>query len=123
MASTPYPAGKEVVVKAVSGETLYVSPTIASKLQATIPMANTDFKQCVAFRYEMGKKVIEMRERLRKERALNAEKTNSSTDSSATTDAPSDLDELPVPGDFGHGKFCICSDCREKRLALTGSMK
>ena len=31
--------------------------------------------------------------------------------------------DLLAPGDFGHGKFCICSECREKRLALTGSMK
>ena len=27
------------------------------------------------------------------------------------------------PPYFGHGRFCICKDCREKRLAQTGSLK
>jgi len=33
------------------------------------------------------------------------------------------FEDLPSPGDYGHGKFCICSDCRTKRLAQTGSIK
>ena len=40
-----------------------------------------------------------------------------------TNEESSLFEDLPIPGDFGHGKFCICKDCREKRLAATGSMK
>ena len=40
-----------------------------------------------------------------------------------TSEDSSLFEDLPIPGDFGHGKFCICKDCREKRLAATGSMK
>ena len=32
-------------------------------------------------------------------------------------------DVIPDPLDFGHGRFCICKQCREKRLARTGSLK
>ena len=62
MASSPVPAGKEVVAKAIRGNTLLISPSVSSNLKATIDMEKTDFKQCVAFRFEMGKKIIEMRE-------------------------------------------------------------
>ena len=39
------------------------------------------------------------------------------------TKSTSLFEDLPQPGDYGHGKFCICSDCRTKRLADTGSMR
>ena len=31
-----------------------------------------------------------------------------------TNEDSSLFEDLPIPGDFGHGKFCICKDCREK---------
>ena len=123
MASSPVPAGKEVVAKAIRGNTLLISPSVSSNLKATIDMEKTDFKQCVAFRFEMGKKIIEMREKRRKEMALGKREGITAASSSKDKQESDNMDELTIPGDFGHGKFCICSDCRQKRLALTGSMK
>tara|TARA_B100001057_G_C22823542_1_gene940419 strand:+ start:687 stop:1451 length:765 start_codon:yes stop_codon:yes gene_type:complete len=123
LASTPLAAGKEVVAKAIRGTTLLVSPSQSSKLQATIDMEKTDFKQCVAFRFEMGKKIIELREQQRKERELAKQEGRLSQSETREKEESVDIEDLNIPGDFGHGKFCICSECRQKRLALTGSMK
>lgn len=123
MASTPFVAGKEVVAKAIRGTTLLVSPSESSKLQATIDMEKTDFKQCVAFRFEMGKKIIELREQQRKERELAKQEGTLSQSETKEKEESINIEDLNIPGDFGHGKFCICSECRQKRLALTGSMK
>ena len=123
MASTRFAVGKEVVAKAIRGTTLLVSPSESSKLQATIEMEKTDFKQCVAFRFEMGKKIIELRERQRKERELAKQAGTLSQSEIKEKEEIINIDDLNIPGDFGHGKFCICSECRQKRLALTGSMK
>mgnify|MGYP001416778026 CR=1 FL=1 len=123
MASTQFAAGKEVVVKAIKGTTLLVSPSESSKLQATIDMEKTDFKQCVAFRFEMGKKIIELREQQRKERELAKQTGTPPKSETQEKDKSINIEDLNIPGDFGHGKFCICSECRQKRLALTGSMK
>ena len=123
MASTPFAAGKEVVAKAIRGTTLLISPSESSKLQATIDMEKTDFKQCVAFRFEMGKKIIELREQQRKERELAKRKGTLSQLETKEKEENINIEDMNIPGDFGHGKFCICSECRQKRLALTGSMK
>lgn len=123
MASTPFAAGKEVVAKAIRGTTLFVSPSESSKLQATIDMEKTDFKQCVAFRFEMGKKIIELREQQRKERELAKGEGTLSQSETKEKMENINIENMNIPGDFGHGKFCICSECRQKRLALTGSMK
>ena len=40
-----------------------------------------------------------------------------------TTPSKIEKDVIPDPLDFGHGRFCICKECREKRLAKTGSLK
>lgn len=123
MASTPFAAGKEVVAMAIRGTTLLVSPSASSKLQATIDMEKTDFKQCVAFRFEMGKKIIELREQQRKERERAKQEGTLSHSEIKEKEESINIEDLNIPGDFGHGKFCICSECRQKRLALTGSMK
>ena len=47
MASSPVPAGKEVVAKAIRGNTLLISPSVSSNLKATIDMEKTDFKNNV----------------------------------------------------------------------------
>ena len=48
---------------------------------------------------------------------------NVKTEADKITEQEPLFEDLPIPGDYGHGKFCICKDCREKRLAATGSMK
>ena len=60
-------------------------------------------------------------------RKLSTGQNISSIESNKPNDAPiagqsSLFRDLPIPGDFGHGKFCICKDCRDKKeLAATGS--
>jgi hypothetical protein len=134
MGSAPVPAGKEVVAVALRGRNLTVSPSIGSRMTASIHIDQTDFKQGVAYLFELRKV-----ERARHEKDLKAKtiarqnspppsKTASSSDKlkvskpKATADNSLFMD-LPIPGDYGHGKFCICGDCRKKRLAQTGSLK
>ena len=119
MATLPFPAGKEVVVKSILGEKLLISPTISSNLVAKINIEDTDFKECVAFRFEMGKKIIEKREMTKKKAQSTATNITNKVEKVVTPET----DQFLVPGDFGHGKFCVCSDCRQKRLAITGSIK
>ena len=100
-------------------------------MRATIAMDDTDFKDGVAYLFEMRKRQREdyaKRKAMKEQTALVA-KANSSQEpkiKSPTSPKPSSsslFEDLPSPGDFGHGKFCICSDCRTKRLAQTGSIK
>jgi len=123
MATTPAGIDKDVVVKGVVGTNLLISPSLNSKFTTKIELEKTDFKKCVAFRFEMGKKAL-LAQKLARAKASSklGNQKNKKTSSSATYEKNQDNPSL-VPGDFGHGKFCICSDCRQKRLALTGSMK
>ena len=134
MGSAPVPAGKEVVAVALRGRNLTVSPSVGSKMTASIDIDQTDFKQGVAYLFELRKvqraRYLEnMKNRTVAQRnspkppptAPNrtkpiAKETKDSNDNSLFMD-------LPTPGDYGHGKFCICGDCRKKRLAQTGSLK
>jgi hypothetical protein len=95
--SSLLPAGKEVFAIGHKGSLLAVSPSKNGSMRGTIAMDSTDFKDGVAYLFEMRK-----RQRI--------------------AYAPL-FEDLPSPGDYGHGKFCICSDCRTKRLAQTGSIK
>ena len=125
VASSLLPKGKEVVARGIQGTNLMISPSLDSKLIASIEMDNTDFKLGVAYRFEIGKKIIQMRED-RMKKALLSQQSNSEKASNRIENTANEqeiTDELLIPGDFGHGKFCICSDCRQKRLAKFGSLK
>lgn len=120
IATTPLDAAKDVVVKGIMGESLVISPSVNSKFETTIELDKTDFKKCVAFRFEMGKKAL-----LAKKLATT-QATSKLGNKNPPRNAKSESKQnnaLLIPGDFGHGKFCICPECREKRLALIGSMK
>ncbi|HBJ61335.1 MAG TPA: hypothetical protein DDY76_06340, partial [Opitutae bacterium] len=56
LATSSLPAGKEVVALGLRGTTLTVSPSLNSRLRATIDLANTDFKQGVAYLFELRKR-------------------------------------------------------------------
>lgn len=125
--SSLLPAGKEVFAIGHKGSLLAVSPSKNGSMRGTIAMDSTDFKDGVAYLFEMRK-----RQRMdyaeRKAKKTNPEITKASTPSipkSVSKPKPSTplFEDLPTPGDYGHGKFCICSDCRTKRLAQTGSIK
>ena len=98
-------------------------------MRGSIAMDDTDFKDGVAYLFELRKmQRLAYAKRKAEESENIAMKTNSSTQSKTKT-APKTkastplFEDLPSPGDYGHGKFCICSDCRTKRLAQTGSIK
>ena len=77
IAESKMESGREVVVKSINGQSLLVSPTLASNLKGEINLDKTDFKQSVAFRFEMGKKIIEMRKRLKEQKEKGTTGVNS----------------------------------------------
>jgi hypothetical protein len=100
-------------------------------MRASIAMDETDFKDGVAYLFELRKmQRAAYAERQAKESQSIASKSTNLAKAKPIIKAkpkakPSNslFEDLPSPGDYGHGKFCICSDCRTKRLAQTGSMK
>ena len=132
IASSVHPAGKEVIALAHNGNMLTVAPSKRGTMRGTISMDETDFKDGVAYLFVLRKL---QREAYAAKKAKEMEliaKTPSVTRPKPSSPAPiktqkkeqkSLFEDLPSPGDYGHGKFCICSDCRTKRLAQTGSIK
>ena len=124
-------SGDEVVALGVVGNELILSPSKSGKMRGKISINQTDFKQGVAYLFELRKQQradYENRQKqLAKNNKISGEKHSVSSqrnDRNGKIEEESSLfEDLPIPGDFGHGKFCICTDCREKRLAATGSMK
>ena len=114
--------GDEVFAINISGRNLVISPSKLGNMKGFIPVEQTDFKQGVAYLFELRKKQNEEYER-RKSQIANSKtaqpiKKNINKDVPTTSSEVSLFEDLPIPGDFGHGKFCICKDCREKRLAM-----
>lgn len=133
--SSAMPSGSEVVALGLKGKTLTVSPSVGANMFASIDIDETDFKQGVAYLFELRKWQRRRQQELQAQ-ALAQKKSPSQPTSSTTRPNPSSspskpeekpsnslFEDLPQPGDYGHGKFCICGDCRKKRLAQTGSLK
>ena len=121
-------AGEEVVALGIIGNELILSPSKNGNMRGKIEVDQTDFKQGVAYLFQLRKQQRVEYERRKGEVAKNNKVTKPSIQASKNTNKNTNKDsslfeDLPIPGDFGHGKFCICKDCREKRLAATGSMK
>jgi hypothetical protein len=123
--SFPRAAGDEVVALALVGNQLHVSPAKTSKQQNVLSVDETDFKTCVAYLFEVRKR---QRKAHATELALSRErKTNQTASTSVVRANPSSrepqelpergtlFEDIPPPMDVGHGKFCICGDCRQKR--------
>jgi hypothetical protein len=112
------PAGTELQVLGSKGNTLVVANLHNSKLRGEVDIDQTDFKQLLAYRFELN-------QRKKKEaQASRAEQATLKAEGKIVKPKPTqDMDVIPDPLDFGHGRFCICRDCREKRLAKTGSLK
>ncbi len=112
------PAGTELQVLGVKGSTLIVANLNNTKLQGEVNIDETDFKQLLAYRFELN------RRKKAEARDNPAKPAKSQIKVSPSKSAPRKaMDIIPDPLDFGHGRFCICRDCREKRLAKTGSLK
>ena len=118
IANSQIPAGSETQVLGIRGSTLVVAHLQNSKLRGEIDIDQTDFKQLLAYRFELNKKK-------RLELAKNAltKKSDAITPLKKAAPGKTERDVIPDPLDFGHGRFCICKECREKRLAKTGSLK
>jgi hypothetical protein len=129
--SFPRATGEEVVALALVGNQLHVSPAKTSKQQNVLSVDETDFKTCMAY-------LFEVRKRQRKAHATELVRRSSVASSRPATDSfqrqstsagkkipsgkpqkPSGrgtlFEDIPPPMDVGHGKFCICGDCRQKR--------
>ena len=127
--SSQLPAGKEVIALGHKGDLLTVSPSKRGTMRATIAMNQTDFKEGIAYLFELRKRQrIAYADKKSQEsknvvsQTIDSSKLKSKPSSKSKQNTPL-FDDLPTPGDYGHGKFCICSDCRTKRLAQTGSIK
>lgn len=116
-------AGEEVVAVGVIGEELILSPSKNGKMRGKISISQTDFKEGVAYLFELRKKQRADYAQRVASLSKNPNPVNTDNNRDSKNADESLFEDLPIPGDFGHGKFCICSDCREKRLAGTGTIK
>ena len=125
--SSILPAGREVVAIGHKGNLLSISPSNKGTARGSISMDKTDFKDGVAYLFELRK--MQRSALVTKKPEVKPKPTNPVVSSSSiqpskiVKKSTSLFEDLPQPGDYGHGKFCICSDCRTKRLAETGSIK
>ena len=125
--SSILPAGREVVAIGHKGNLLSISPSNKGTVRGSISMDKTDFKDGVAYLFELRK--MQRSALVTKKPEVKPKPTNPVVSSSSIQPSKigkkstSLFEDLPQPGDYGHGKFCICSDCRTKRLAETGSIK
>ena len=70
-----------------------------------------DFKQGVAYLFELRKKQMAEYKR-QQESKLSQKAPVADLQNRKSNDL---FEDIPIPGDFGHGKFCICNDCRTKK--------
>jgi hypothetical protein len=125
--SVPRAEGDEVVALALVGDQLHVSPANTSKQRNVLSVDATDFKTCVAYLFEVRKRQYKAYDaELARRASVSSSRSNPRPSaslvkrpSSAPRQDPSGrgtlFEDVPPPMDFGHGKFCICRDCRTKR--------
>ena len=114
------PPGTELQALGLNGDTLIVANINNNRLRGEVNIDQTDFKQLLAYRFELYK-----RREAEKKITQSLEISKDSPKATDRTDVKNseEIDQIPDPLDFGHGRFCICKDCREKRLSKTGSLK
>ena len=110
----------ELQALGLNGDTLIVANINNNRLHGEVNIDQTDFKQLLAYRFELYK-----RREAEKKITQSLEISKDSPKATDRTDVKNseEIDQIPDPLDFGHGRFCICKDCREKRLSKTGSLK
>ena len=124
--SFPCAVGDEVVALALVGDQLHVSPAKTSKQRNVLSVDETDFKTCVAYLFEVRKRQHKAHKtELVRRASVSSSHPSPTSNPLATKPSPAPRDssegrgtlfeDIPPPMDFGHGKFCICRDCRTKR--------
>lgn len=117
IAKSTIPEGSEVVVVGANSKQLLIAPSKSAKMRGTINMDNTDFKLGVAYLFDLRKRQQkEYQEHLKREKMKLSAKV--STDKPSPVQTEDLFEDIPIPGDFGHGKFCICNDCRTQRANM-----
>lgn len=132
--NSPKAVGEEVTAVALRGQHLYVAPTKNSTQFAYLPVDQTDFKNCVAYLFEARKKEREAYNAKIATRKNNSAGTKERSSLSSTRNSQNgrgtlektpqqgslfeDINDIPPPMDVGHGKFCVCGECRQKRNKL-----
>ena len=115
--------GEEVVAMGIYQGDLIVAPSLNARTRGRIQINQTDFKQGVAYLFELRNKQRTEFEKRKAELTEGRTLKDKKMSKNHPNQEESLFEDIPIPGDFGHGKFCICKDCREKRLAATGSLK
>ena len=126
--SFPRASGDEVVALALVGNQLHVSPAKTSKQRNVLSVDETDFKTCVAYLFEVRKRQrkahatesARRRERKTSQKTVLTSVGRANPSSRELHELPERgtlFEDIPPPMDFGHGKFCICGDCRRQRKA------
>ena len=110
IAQTISSPGSELQAIALNNSILTVANINNSKLQGQVNVDDTDFKELLSYRFELNRQIKKTIPQTK-----DVEKKQSSVQKQPTAT------ELPDPLDFGHGRFCICKSCREKRLAKQSS--
>jgi hypothetical protein len=125
--NSPRAVGDEVVALGLVGNQLHVSPSKTSKQQNVLSVDETDFKTCVAYLFEVRKRQYKAHDaELARKSSVPSSRPSPTSNPLATKPYPPPLrnssggrgtlfEDIPPPMDFGHGKFCICRDCRTKR--------
>jgi len=125
--SFPRAVGEEVVALGLVGNQLHVSPAKSSRQQNVLSVDETDFKTCVAYLFEVRKRQHKAHKaELARRASVSSSRPSPTSNPSVAKPSlgPSRnssggrgtlFEDIPPPMDFGHGKFCICRDCRTKR--------
>ena len=112
--------GSKVTALGVDDGMLVVANPNNLRLQGRVDLDKSDFKQMVAYLFDFRKR---QREKMQSEGVQPTNPQNNKAKPVIVKSVNQEEDFISDPLDFGHGRFCICKDCREKRLAQTGSLK
>ena len=112
--------GSKVTALGIDDGKLVVANPNNLRLRGSIDLDKSDFKQMVAYLFDFRKR---QREKMKPEGVKPTNPQNKKAKPAIVKSVNQEEDFIPDPLDFGHGRFCICKDCREKRLAHTGTLK
>lgn len=121
MATSVAENGSKVTVLGIENGMLVVANPNQLRLRGRVELDKSDFKQMVAYLFDSKKR---QREKTQSEAEIPTKIDDLQDESKIIESATQEKEDfIPDPLDFGHGRFCICQDCRKKRLAVSGNLK
>ena len=145
--TTTYPAGHKLFACDQVGNYVHLAPSKSSSLRALVGLDHTNLKQVLIYAYEMTKlrqsqlamtgSPIAVSPRPRPNKPSTKPRPTTSGSGAKPTPKPRPtprpgkkpskpnakdaenflFDDLPEPKDFGHGQWCVCRDCRKRRIS------